>query len=262
MLARDEPVSASEWARAAEAARTDPALVAERYRTGAAEELRARLGTAMAAHGGVLAGPEGWRVMAAAQAVEAAGMDAGAVLAEAAGTDVNALVDALDRARFSGADPAGRARPAPLAAGVLPAPGPQVAPDVAAWQTSLGRRLESWRDDLAARLAAGEDPPSWAATLGAAPAGPEARQTWAAAVAQVALYRVVHRVEGEALLGPDVALGTPASRARVTAQAAVASAEQLAGSPPLSERPRQPLAANGPRRPPPTTEQSHRPSRS
>ncbi len=49
MLARDEPVSASEWARAA---RTDPGLVAERYRTGAAEELRARLATAMAPHGG------------------------------------------------------------------------------------------------------------------------------------------------------------------------------------------------------------------
>jgi conjugative relaxase-like TrwC/TraI family protein len=267
VLARDEPVSASEWARAAEAARVDPALVAERYRTGAAEELRARLATAMAAHGGVLAGPEGWRVLAAAQAVEAAGMDAGAVLAEAAGadvagSDVGALVGALDRARFSGADPAGRARPAPLAAGVLPAPGAQVAPDVAAWQTSLARRLESWRDDLARRLDVGEVPPQWAARLGPAPTDPEERQTWAAKIAQVALYRVVHRVEGDSLLGPDVALGTPASRARVTAQAAAAVAEQLAGSPAPREPARQPLAPNGHRRPPPSAEPSQRPTRS
>jgi hypothetical protein len=38
----------------------------------------------------------------------------------------------------------------------------------------------------------------------------------------------VHRVEGDSLLGPDVALGTPASRARVTAQAAAAHRRALA----------------------------------
>lgn len=34
----------------------------------------------------------------------------------------------------------------------------------------------------------------------------------------------MHRVEGDSLLGPDVALGTPASRARVTGQAPAAQA--------------------------------------
>ena len=267
VLARDEPVSASEWARAAEAARSDPALVAERYRTGAAEELRQRLGRSMASQWGAdtLAGPEGWRVLAAAEAVEAAGMDAGAVVAEATSEDADGLVSVLDRARFSGSDPLGRARPAPLAAGVLPAPGAHVAPDVAAWQTSLARRLEAWRDDLAARLAGGEEPPRWAAPLGAPPAEPATRDTWAAAIAQVALYRVAHRVEDDSLLGPDVPLGSPQSPARAAAARAVAIAEQLAradaGAQPglrgkgLSEpaqpgrrppRPDQPLLPGGP----------------
>jgi hypothetical protein len=231
VLARDEPVSASEWARSAEAARTDPALVAERYRTGGVEELRQRLARAMAAQRGpeMLAGPEGWRIVAAAQAVEAAGMDAGAVVAETTSEDVDEVVSVLDRARFSGSDPLGRARPAPLAAGVLPAPGAHVVPDVAAWQTSLAARLEAWRDDLAARLTGGEEPPQWAASLGAPPVEPGTRNAWSRAVAQVALYRVVHRVGDDSLLGPDVPLGSPTSPARAAAARAAATAEQLAG---------------------------------
>jgi hypothetical protein len=234
VLARDEPVSATEWAQAAEAARRDPALVAERYRTGGAEELRARLGRVLAAQWGgqqaedVLAGSEGWRVLEAAEAAEAAGMDAGAVLAETASVDIDGLVQTLDRARFAGSDPLGRARPAPLAAGVLPAPGAQVAPDVAAWQASLAARLEAWRDELAARLGAGEEPPDWAAPLGPAPADPSPRDTWARAVAHIALYRAAYRVEEDSLLGPDVSLGSPKSPARATAARAAAIAEQLA----------------------------------
>ena len=210
-----------------------------------------------------MAGPEGWRIVAAAEAVEAAGMDAGAVLAETASADVDGLVVALDRIRFSGADPLGRARPAPLAAGVLAAPGPQVTPDVAAWQTSLARRLESWRDSLASRLAAGEDPPTWAAPLGAPPPDPDARNSWAAAVAQVALYRATHRVDDDSLLGPDVALGTLVSRARAVASAASARAGELGGTAAQPDHfARSPAGPAGRKLPPPSADRPLRPGRS
>lgn len=189
VLARDEPVSAMDWVQATEAARTDPAVIAEQYRTGGVEELRARLGRALAAHGGgdLLGGVEGWRVMAAAEAVEAGGLDAGAIVAQGGGSDsgalnVQGLVAALQRAQYSGWDPTGRARSVPLAAGVLPGPGDQVAPDVAAWQTTLAGRLKTWRDDLAGRLTAGEQPPNgqrrWASHRPRPSCGPSGRLRW------------------------------------------------------------------------------------
>ena len=105
VLANDEPVSAAEHTRAARAAQTDPGLVAERWRTARAEELRARLGRALAPQWGeVLAGTEGWRVVEAAGAAEAMGLDAGAVVAGAGTGEVGELVTALDEARFSGRD--------------------------------------------------------------------------------------------------------------------------------------------------------------
>jgi len=204
VLAREEPVSATDWTRVTRGAQADPALMADRYRTGASEELRQRLLRTLAGHwgagvGSALSGPEGWRVMAAAEAVEAGGLDAGAVVSEAASGDVDTLVTALNWAGFSGADPLGQARMRPLAAGVLPAPGGQVAPDVAVWQTSLTNRLEAWRDALAARLTSGDPPPQWAAPLGPVPENLEDRPRWAAKVSQVALFRATHRVEDNRL---------------------------------------------------------------
>ncbi len=266
VLSRDEPVSAMDWLQATEAARTDPALIAEQYRTGGVEELRARLGRALAAHGGgdVLGGVEGWRVMAAAEAVEVGGLDAGAIVVEVGVSDsgainVQGLVTALQRAQFSGWDPTGRARSVPLAAGVLPGPGDQVAPDVAAWQTSLAGRLKTWRDDLAARLTAGEQPPQWAAPMGQPPAQADLRAEWATQVAQVGLYRASHRVEGEDhLLGPDVAIGSPGAIARARAGRAVAAAQELAGRGKAPDRRTQPAAAVAAAAAPPQPDHQYR----
>jgi hypothetical protein len=78
------------------------------------EEHRARLGRALAAHWGegkaqnILVGPEGGGCSrGAAEAVEAAGMDAGAVVSEATSQEAGGLVSVLERARFSGSDPLG-----------------------------------------------------------------------------------------------------------------------------------------------------------
>jgi hypothetical protein len=140
------------------------------------------------------------------------------------------LVEALDHARFAGADPLGKARFLAPAAEVLPAPGAQVAPEVAAWQAALTQRLERWRTDLAGRLAAGETPKPWAKALGPAPADPEIRARWADAVAHVALYRAAHHVEGDTLFGPDPPLGTPSSAAAMRAKRASLTAQELAGN--------------------------------
>lgn len=228
VLARDEAVSVRDWVRAAEAARTDPALIADRYRTGGAEELRLRLATAVG-DPALLVGEDAWQVLAAAEAAEAAGLDASSIAVGAPASSPAQLVEALELARFSGSDPLGRARGLAPLAGVLPAPGAQVAPDVAAWQRGLAARLDNWRIDLAKRLAAGEKAPQWAAQLGSPPKDPETRATWADAVAQVALYRATHHVEGDSLLGPRVALGSPGSVARLRATRASALAEELTG---------------------------------
>ncbi len=227
VLAKDELVSAADWMRAAEAARTDPALIADRYRTGAAEELRDRLSVAVD-HSEVLVGEDGWRIVASAQALEAAGMDASAVVAAATATDAIGISQALDLARFAGADPLGRARSEAPLADVLAAPGAQVAPDVASWQVGLARRLENWRDDFAKRLSAGEAPPKWAAPLGGPPPDAETRAAWAGEVAKVALYRATHHIEANSVLGPEAAPGTPTSGPRLRAQQASIRAQDLA----------------------------------
>ncbi|MGH9121373.1 MAG: ATP-dependent DNA helicase, partial [Acidimicrobiales bacterium] len=96
VLDRDDPVSATEWRRAIEAGRTDPALIAERMRTASAEELRRRLVVAMGARGAeLLASEEGWRVIAAAIAAESVGLDAGAIVASHPSHDAGELSDAL-----------------------------------------------------------------------------------------------------------------------------------------------------------------------
>lgn len=229
VLGRDEPVSASEWARAADAARTDPGLIAERYRTGAVEELRGRLANSLASHGGaeVLVGDDGWRVVAAAEAAEAAGLDAPAVLAARGSGDAEVLEAALEAARVSRTDPIGRARAAPLLAGVMDAPGAQVAPDVAVWLGAQATRLEAWRDDLAARLSAGQEAPPWAAGLGPPPRKGLVRVGWATQVAQVALYRATHQVEDTSLLGPELAPGSSGGAARARAALAVERARTI-----------------------------------
>ena len=146
---------------------------------------------------------------------------------------------------------------------MLAAPGAHVAPDVAAWQASLAARLEAWCAELAARLASGEEPPRWAASLGTAPADPVTRDTWAHAVAQVALYRATHRVDDDSLLGPDVPIGSPTSPARAAAARAAAIAEQLA-SDATSQEPGWQMRhgdAIGPSRRPTQVDQARRPRR-
>jgi conjugative relaxase-like TrwC/TraI family protein len=244
VLDRDEPVSALEWRRATDAARSDPSLIADRYRTGAADELRLRLATALARFGEaeVLVGDGGWQVLAAAQGLEAAGGDAPAVALGAGTADVEKLVEALRAAQPS---PVGPGWPAALVADVLDAPGPAVHPEVAAWLYSQGHRLERWREDLARRLAAGQEPPPWAAGLGAVPKDAAQRSAWSAQVAQVALYRATHHVEAKSTLGPQVALGSPGSAARTRAAWAAERARSISEEA-LGEQPRASVAGPGP----------------
>jgi hypothetical protein len=112
--------------------------------------------------------------------------------------------------------------------GILPPPAPSADPAAAEQLHHIGSQLEAWRDQLAQQLDSGEPPPQWAARLGPAPAGPSSRDAWARAVAQIALYRAVYRIEDDSLLGPDVPLGSPQSRARAAAARAARVAEQLA----------------------------------
>ncbi len=86
--------------------------------------------------------------------------------------------------------------------------------------------------------------------MGQPPAQAELRAEWATQVAQVGLYRASHTIDDEEhLLGPDVALGSPASIARAQAGRAVAAAQELAGrgkAPDQRTRPAAGVAASPP----------------
>lgn len=70
-------------------------------------------------------------------------------------------------------------------------PTPGVDPRVAAYQLSIGRRLEAWRAGIEARMPTGELAVPDA--LGRPPAEASARAAWAHAVSVVALARAVRR---------------------------------------------------------------------
>ncbi|MGH9120416.1 MAG: hypothetical protein ACRDYC_00485 [Acidimicrobiales bacterium] len=157
----------------------------------------------------------------------------------------------LEQARLA-SDGQGRLRPAPLLAGVIPPPGAQVDPDVAAWQEAQGAKLDAWRHKVALQLL-GEatQPPPWAAELGEVPSDPERRQGWANALSHVALYRVTHGVTGTDLLGPKVEVGSAEGAAYSRARLALTIAAELAGDPDSASRLR-PQAPTTPSRERPT----------
>ncbi|MFC0080932.1 MobF family relaxase [Aciditerrimonas ferrireducens] len=217
VLARDEPVAATQWQTATKDAAWDPAQVGARLRTGLLEELRHRLASALTNTGqdpGVLHGERGWEIVQAAWALEAHGKDAAGVLASVRSSEPARLIDALTQARFG-------TQPQALAAGVIPQPGPLAAPDLIVWHHTLTRRLEEWRDQHAKRLEVGEEPPTWAATLGTPPRDPQQRAEWARRVAHVALYRAAWGITGDEPLGPPAPLDTPQGLAQAAAARSV-----------------------------------------
>ena len=184
VLTHEEHTAASDWALEAATREEDPRLLAERLRVAGAEELRARLSTVLGAEAELLRAPEGWRLLRRAAIFEEHGGDAGRALAGVGG-GLEDLLGAL-------ATRSGR-REHDLLAGLFPAPGSQVDPGVAAYQLSLGRRLEAWRAGIEARIRTGElaVPDS----LGHPPTDSAARDAWAYALSVVALAQAV-RGEG------------------------------------------------------------------
>ena len=184
VLGHEDHVAASHWALEESAREEDPRLLAERLRVAGTEELRARLSTALGDRADLLTAPEGWRLLRRAAMFEERGGDAARALAGVGG----GLEDHLGALR---ARPDREARD--LLAGLFPVPGPQVDPGVAAYELSLGRRLEAWRAGIEARILTGEL--AVPETLGHPPADPAARAAWAYAVSVVALAQAV-RPEG------------------------------------------------------------------
>jgi hypothetical protein len=192
VLTHDERAGARDRAVAAAAREEDPRLLAERLWVTRAEELRARLSRVLGADGELLSAPEGWRLLRQAALVEEMGGDAARALA-----GVHGGADDLLRA-LRGAAPS--REPTTLLAGLFPGPAPGVDPGVAAYQLSIGRRLEAWRASIEARILSGELAVPDA--LGRPPAEPAARAAWAYAVSVVALAQAA-RGEGATRADPE-----------------------------------------------------------
>jgi conjugative relaxase-like TrwC/TraI family protein len=232
VLTNSDPVSLSDWQTVTHHANTDPAAAAERYRHAQDEELRHRLTHTLnpLGAGHLLNQPDSWQLLHTAHTLEALGFDAAAVLGAirpAANDSIAGVCDRLVEQARTASTPGPRPR---WYAGVLPAPGPHVDRDVAAWLDTIGHQITTWRDTLAADIVGGQDPPRWAHLLGRSPTDPHAQQGWARAVAQVAMWRTTQRLTGADLLGPPLPPGHRYSPARARAAFAVQEARALSGT--------------------------------
>ncbi|MGH9068881.1 MAG: hypothetical protein ACRD0J_15530, partial [Acidimicrobiales bacterium] len=235
VLSRDEPTSATEHLAAATHQAQDLFELVSRFREAQRVELEARLHRALTARGagGLLEGPEAWRIHRAAGLTEDAGHDVASVLAALgpeATSQVDQVVGAFYRTSFGPASvPAEPSwNEVGLHAGLVVRAGPQVAPEVGAYLDALGKAMEDRRRSLAEDLARGDLPP-WAASLGPPPPAGDQRDAWAASVSQVAAYRESEAIAGPGLLGPERVPGEREHLAFTLATRAVAEARALAG---------------------------------
>ncbi len=230
--------------------RLDPATFYADYQRLAAEELTARVQASIAT---ALGADAVERIVPVARRVEVAGVDATGILCRAgqrSWTEAD-LVSHLARQALGG-------RPAAPYAGMLPPPPATADPDAVEQLDRLGKALEAWRDDLASRLVAGEQPPQWALPLGPAPVDPDVRATWAADVALVGVWKAAHRLQDDDPLGPAVSLDHPEGAARARVVAAGRAARQLAHREPVQSGPLVTPSLVAPPRTHPTRSPFHR----
>jgi conjugative relaxase-like TrwC/TraI family protein len=185
--------------------------------------------------------PDAWRIMQAALAAEARGLDAPKVVAghPADAVDVDKTVKHLRQAVNDVSWGGASGVPWPdRPGGLVCAPGPQVTPEDGAWLELLGGRINERRAALVAELADGPQP-AWTTALGERPTDPAKAAAWAKCAGQVAAWRESQGLTdaSASILGPKIPTGKPESMAYRQAASAVEAAKEITGvTPPSHDR--------------------------